>query len=337
MKVSKADLYKLGAVEIYKEVLKGDVIKTFPKGFWTRPDAYDNASKCIRYLFEVILKYSRQEILKNNNQSIYKKYKLGGMLAICFNNSPYQAIDCAYKGRFKEWEFKYVPMGYWTEENGIKATRWLIIEKLKLSKEDLKEQLSNRLFYDNGLGGMLSNCYNNSPYLAIESAFPGVFKVWEFKNVPMGYWTKENGVLATRWLIDEKLKISKEELKKHLSAGLFKENGLDSMLNYCFKGSPYLAIDCAYPGLFKEWEFNQVRRNFWTKEKGVEATRWLIEQKLKLTTDELRDVLSVKLFTDNGLGGMLQNCYGGSPYLAIESAYHGVFKKSDFKNSNKYK
>lgn len=330
MKVSKADLYKLDAVEIYKLVLKGDVIKTFPKGFWMRPDAYDNASKCVRYLLEVILKYSRQEILENNNQSLYKKNKLGGMLAICFNNSPYQAIDCAYKGRFKEWEFKIVPMGYWTKENGVKATRWLIKEKLKLSKEELKEQLSNKLFYDNGLGGMLNHCFNNSPYLAIESTFPGVFKVWEFKNVPMGYWTKENGVKATRWLIDEKLKLSKEEVKKQLSANLFKENSLESMLTYCFKSSPYLAIESAYPGVFKEWEFSKVRNNFWTKEKGIEATRWLIEQKLKLTADELRVVLSSKLFEDNGLGGMLQICYGGSPYLAIEKVYPGVFKEWEF-------
>ena len=262
MKVSKADLYELDAITIYKAVLKGDVIKRFPSGFWMRPDAYDNASKCVRYLFEVILKYSRQEILENNNQSLYKKYKLGGMLAICFNNSPYQAIDCAYKGRFKEWEFKNVPVGYWTEENGIKATRWLIGEKLKLSKEEVKEQLSQKLFYDNGLSGMLSHCFNSSPYQAIDCAYPGVFKEWEFKIVPMGYWTEE---------------------------------------------------------------------------KGIEATKWLIEQKLQLTKGGLRDVLSVKLFDDNGLRGMLNTCYSGSPYLAIESAYPGVFKKSDFKNSNKYK
>ena len=49
------------------------------------------------------------------------------------------------------------------------------------------------------------------------------------------------------------------------------------MLNTCFNNSPYQAINTAYPNKFKEWEFNLVPKNFWTTEKGAEATRWLIE------------------------------------------------------------
>ena len=106
MTVSKSELYKLDAVEIYKAVLKGDVIKTFPKGFWKRPDAYENARKCIRYLFEVILKYNRQEIIDNNNRNLYIKYKLRGMLNTCYIGSPYLVIESAYPGVFKRSDFK---------------------------------------------------------------------------------------------------------------------------------------------------------------------------------------------------------------------------------------
>ena len=106
MTVSKSELYKLDAVEIYKAVLKGDVIKTFPKGFWKRPDAYENARKCIRYLFEVILKYNREDILRNNNQNLYIKYKLRGMLNTCYIGSPYLVIESAYPGVFKRSDFK---------------------------------------------------------------------------------------------------------------------------------------------------------------------------------------------------------------------------------------
>lgn len=336
MKVSKADLYKLDAVEIYKEVLKGDVIKRFPNGFWKRPDAYDNARKCTRYLFDVILKYNREDIVKNNSSALYKKYKLKGMLAICFNNSPYNAIDNAYKGVFKHWEFKSTPMGYWNRERGIEAVKWLILEKYKLSKEEVKEQLSVKLFVDNGLESMLKNCFSGSPYLAIESAFPGVFNAMDFSTVPHGYWTKERGIELTRWLIEEKLNLSDKELKNSLSVKLFVENGLGSMLTQCFNGSPYLAIDSVYPGVYREIDFN-VPQGYWTRERAIECTRWLIKDKLKLSKEELKEQLSVNLFKENGLNSMLLQCFNGSPYLAIESAFPGVFKKSDFKNSNKYK
>ncbi|MBQ3422015.1 MAG: hypothetical protein IJH34_10165, partial [Romboutsia sp.] len=67
--------------------------------------------------------------------------------------------------------------------NGIKATKWLIEEKLKLTEEELKEQLSYTLFVENGLLGMLVNCFKGSPYEAINSVYPNKFK----KSFFVGY------------------------------------------------------------------------------------------------------------------------------------------------------
>ena len=140
-KYTKEELYKMDAVDVYKMVLKGDIIKQFPKGFWQQPEAKQNAAKCTRYLIEEILKYDDEKIKEKNSVSLFSKNKLSGMLAICFNNSPYEAINNAYPNKYKEWEFKNVPLGYWeNKENGIKATKWLIEEKLKLDDEELKEQ-----------------------------------------------------------------------------------------------------------------------------------------------------------------------------------------------------
>ena len=108
------------------------------------------------------------------------------------------------------------------------------------------------------------------------------------------------------------------------------------MLQYCFNSSLYQAINTTYPNKFKEWEFKRTPKNFWTKEKGIEATKWLIEEKLKLTDDELKEQLSVKLFKDNGLVGMLKYCFNNSPYRAINETYPNKFKPEDFKNSSKY-
>ncbi|MBQ3420479.1 MAG: DUF4046 domain-containing protein [Romboutsia sp.] len=337
-KYTKEELYKMDAVEVYKLVLKGNVVKTFPAGFWQQADAKENAAKCTRYLIEEILKYNEDDIKKNLTSKLLRDNKLSGMLLKCFKNSPYQALNNAYPNKFKEWELKIVPMGYWNnKENAIKATKWLVEEKLKLSDEEIKKQFSQKLFIENGLGGMLAICFNYSPYEAINKVYPNKFKEWEFNYVPMGYWeNKENGIKATKWLIEEKLKLSDDEVRKKISAKLFIENGLSGMLQYCFKNSAYKAINSVYPNKFKEWELENVPRCYWqNKENTVKAVKWLIEEKLKLSDDEVRKKLSAKLFENNGLGGMLQRSFDGSPYKAINNAYPNKFRKNDFKTYKK--
>ena len=102
---------------------------------------------------------------------------------------------------------------------------------------------------------MINNVYNNSPYSAINNVYPGKYKPWQFANVPNSYWTKETAAEATRWLIEEKLKWSEEELLKKLSTKTFYDNGLIGMLNNVFDSSPYAAINNAYPGKYVKSDF----------------------------------------------------------------------------------
>jgi hypothetical protein len=80
--------------------------------------------------------------------------------------------------------------------------------------------------------------------------------------------------------------------------------------------------------------YNDIECYWDNKENGIKATKWLIEEKLKLNDEELKEQLSVKLFIENGVGGMLQHCFNYSPYEAINTTYPNRFKKSDFKNYN---
>lgn len=102
------------------------------------------------------------------------------MVNICFDNSPYRAVDATYPNKFKPWEFKQAPMEYWTIENGIIATKWLIEEKLNFSNEDIKEKLSVNLFERYGLLGMLQTCFGCSPYRAVDATYPNTFKLSDF-------------------------------------------------------------------------------------------------------------------------------------------------------------
>ena len=337
-KYTREELFKMDAVDVYKLVLEKKHIKKFPNGFWQQPEAVDNAIKCTKYLIEDILKLSDKELKEQLSQNLFKENGLRGMLQYCFNNSPYEAINITYpEHNYKPWEFNQVPRGYWDNiENGINATKWLIKTKLKLSEDELKEQLSQKLFYENGLCGMLSNCFNNSPYEAISTAYPEKnYKPWEFNIVPKGYWDDiNNGIKAMKWLIETKLKLSEKEIKERLSANLFKENGLGGMLQYCFNNSPYEAINITYPEKnYNPWELNIVPINYWSNvNNGINATKWLIENKLKLNEEELKEQLSLKLFYENELGGMLHNCFNDSPYEAINTSYpEKNYKKEDFK------
>ena len=119
-----------------------------------------------------------------------------------------------YKELLKGTRKKFVD-GTWQRPeaniNSIKVTKYLREEKLKLSDDELKEQLSLKLFKDNKLLGMLQKFFNSSPYQAINTIYPNKFKEWEFIKTPSGFWTKEKGIEATKWLIEKKLKLTDDE------------------------------------------------------------------------------------------------------------------------------
>jgi hypothetical protein len=331
IKTNKDDLYKLTAVEIYKMILIGG-IKKFPVGFWKGPEADKNAMEITKYLLEEILKWSAKDIKKKLSHSTFVEHRLNGMIQKVYNNSPFDAFNAAYPNRFKSWELGVVCRNYWKLENGIEATKWLIEEKLKYLENDICEKISFKVFIENGLGGMLTMLFNSSPYNAINATYPNKFKHWEFSKCPCNYWTVQTGIEATKWLIEEKLKWSDEDIKKHISVNIFMVNGLRGMLEGIYNGSFFQAINSAYPNKFNQWELSSsCPHNYWTAERGIEATKWLIEEKLKWSETDIKKLIRVSTFTVNGLGGMFGIIYGASPFKAINALYPHKFKPWELK------
>ena len=299
--------------------------KQFPKDIWNYNSKYDNAKVVTKTLIEKVLKWSDDEIKRKLSANIFIQNSLYGMLVILFNGSPYLAIENAYPGKFKPWELPCVSNSFWNLKTAKEATIWLIEEKLKWNDDDIKEKLSANTFIKNSLTSIIS-LFNGSPYLAIENAYPGKFKPWELPSVPKKNWNVKTAREATIWLIEEKLKWSDEDVRRNLSQNTFKENSLGGMLTILFNGSPYLAIENAYPGKFKPWELPSVPKKIWNVETAKEATIWLIEEKLKWSDEDIKEKLSANTFIKNSLGGMLTILFNNSPYLAIENAYPGKFK-----------
>lgn len=324
-------------LEVYNLVLEGKWLNAFPRGFWQNPEATNNPQIIIRYLFEEKFKFSDDDILKLS-ANFFTKNKLGGMLAICFNYSPFEAINAAYPGRFKPYQMYLAPQGYWNNrENGIDAIKWLIDEKLKLSDDEIIDSISKDFFKKHNLNGMLLHCFNGSPFGAINAAYPNRFKPSRFKYTYRDkYDSHEEYVKNVKWLIEEKLQLSDNELLDTASVEMFEENNLSKTLKY-FNRSPFKAINAAYPGKYKFFQFKHIATapvGFWKDDSNcIEVIRWLIEEKLKLSDNELMASLSKEFFREHSLDSMLKNRFNNSPFRAIDIAYPGKYKKV---SGNKY-
>lgn len=214
------------------------------------------------------------------------------------------------------------------------VTRYLFDEKLKIPPEEIPQRIHKRLFYENGLAWMLGKCFGWSPYRAIDNAYPGHYKPWQF-NVK-GIWRGASGLElaaeATRWMIEAE-GIATEEVPRLVTPGLFATYDLSGMLSMCFHGSCYRAIENAFPGRYRPWEFKNVPKHFWSGEKGLEnaraATRWLAEKVLHIPREHVLSEMTYEMFRKHGLGGMLTRCFGGSSKAALRWAYpESVVKES---------
>ena len=246
--------------EISKYYLEEVLVKgkNFSSGTWKCDEKYENAKNVTKTLIERVLKWTYEDIRNKLTLNIFKKYSVLSMLVKVFNGSPYLAIENAYPGKFKPWELPCVSNSFWNLKTAKEATIWLIEEKLKWNDDDIKEKLSANTFRKYSLTGMFIILFNASPYLAIDNAYPGKFKQWDLPSVQKKNWNVKTARAATIWLIEEKLKWSDEDVRRNLSQNTFKENSLRGMLDVLFNGSPYFAIENAYPGKFKPWEVARV-------------------------------------------------------------------------------
>ena len=167
---------KNNAIKIYNEVLSGKR-KRFPSGFWYNGETYnyEAAKEITIWLIEEKLKWNDKDLKRGLRSETFRDNRLYGMLGILFNHSPYEAINNAYPGKFNEWDFEYTPKNYWNLETAKKSTKWLVEEKLKMDRRKIRKCLSKRHFYENGLGGMLTQVFQNNVCKAVINAY-GVIK-----------------------------------------------------------------------------------------------------------------------------------------------------------------
>lgn len=234
-------------ISTYKIILYGKFNKNFPNGFWDSKEGKENAINIIKWLMDEKLKLSRDGIIENTSIKFFVNYKLRGMLMLLFNDSPIEAVMECYPSEFKVCEFKRVPNKYWNKETAIESVKWLIEEKFKFTGDEIKTKCSYKFFKSNNLGGMIDIVFNGSSSNAIMSSYPNRFKEWELVNCPKSFWNLDNGIKATKWLIEEKLKLDPKTDLSFVRRKDFIDNGLDGMLCILYGKSFKKALNYAYP------------------------------------------------------------------------------------------
>ena len=105
---------------------------------------------------------------KSINSEDFRDNCLGGLLKNRYKNSPYRALqEAGLASNILPWEMKGTPKKFYdSEENRIKAIRWLL---RKLAKEG-KTRITKQDIDGNGLGGLLARHYDDSIFKALQAA-----------------------------------------------------------------------------------------------------------------------------------------------------------------------
>lgn len=316
--------------DIYQEILDGKR-KRFPPNTWKEDMDNKLARRVITYLLHNILKWDKEDIRKKWNTQLLVKYKLRGLLKHRYENSPFKAINDLYPSEFKEWEFGMTPLNFWTKEKALKILRWMIEEKKGLSNEKLLRVYGKKWLEKNKLSAPLAMYWNSSPFAMINNLYPNRFKEWEFLMTPNNFWTKEKALEALKWTIEEKEKLSPEQILDVYSIKWLKTHRLASPCQLMWGNSPFKMINDLYPGRFKEWEFKVTPVGFWSKCKALEALRWTIEEKEKLDEKQLLNVFNQRWLIKQKLRTPLQRYWKGSPYGMLIALYPNRFSKGMLK------
>ncbi|HDR7454959.1 TPA: hypothetical protein QCX53_005085 [Bacillus cereus] len=313
--------------ELYPNQFKEWQLKNVPKGFWTTQKALE----ILQWTIEKKENLTDEQLLDVIDKAWLKKHHLSSPCKIFWRNSPYAMLNALYPSRFKEWQLKKVPMNFWTIKKSLEALKWTIEVKEKLSDIDIKNSYNLEWLNHQNLRTPIIKFWKDSPYAYLNDLYPGKFKEWELLSTPNRFWTKQKALKALRWTIEVKEQLTHEELKKTYSRKWIKQHKMIVPLNRFWNNSPYRMLNDLYPGRFKEWELSVTPHKYWTKQRGLEALRWIIEEKEQLTHEELLKIYTCKWLIKIGLKTPLEKFWNSSSYAMLNDLYPNQFSKSMLK------
>lgn len=302
-------------------------LKRVPKGFWT----FETSLKILKEIVEEKEKFTDGQLLNVYSLEWLMKNGLGGACSIYFNDSPFQMLNAAYPGRFKEWEIKSVPNNFWTKETAMEALIWWIEEKEKLTKDRLIEVFSGIWLKERKLGSVVRMYWEGNAYKMLDEVYPNQFREWELKKVSHDFWNDEEKSLEILKQIIEEKGMSEDDIRKKLDIRWIKKNHLSTPLRKFWSDSPYKMLNAAYPNQFKEWELKAAPNGFWKKERASRIIKEVISRE-GISISQLLTFSGKKWMRERKLGTPFNKYWNSSMVAMLKDLYP---KEFEIQSSNK--
>jgi len=307
--------------------------------------------KIIRTFIEDVAGLSIDEVTTKVDYAFFRKYNLGRLLWVFYNNSPMRAVMDVYSGEFVPWDFRRLPNRYWVGKKGMQNAEDALIwfaEKNNIDSVEACRDIACSDFKKEGLGSMLDILFNGSPYLALKVIYPNL-KPWKMKLTPRHFYNDPANVKLV--LLDylfsnnignlsnmTKTEIFDTDLKKVSTKKQLNKAGLRGLVAR-YDNSTYDLFNQNFPNKILPW-FIQSKRPWKDNphELAANAIKWLFEIYLSIPVSQIPKYATCKLFWNVGYSGILTNRtlgFSSSPYRAINNAYPGKFSKSDFNRRRK--
>lgn len=252
------------------------------------------------------------------------------------NLNDYEVYDLVLERKIPNF-----PPGYWCsisneegKEISLQLLKHLIEVRLKLNRCQIINNLSKDFILNNRLWTPCKLYFGRSAIKYLMEAYPDEYKAFEFINcrIPQSYWcNQDNRVDAIKWLMEEKLKWSLDDVKEKFNRTVLTEYGLATLSRYY--SSSYDSINEIYPNKIYPWELkhSSVSPNYWRiKENRRIAVRWLIKDKLNFSHDEVVNILSLEHFCENRLTTLICDYYNKSITSAITETFSEEFMPWEF-------
>lgn len=202
-------------------------------------------------MFNEYLNWKIKDIPKKYTSKIFEEFSLIRPRDYFFDNH-IEALNYVYDNQFRIIDFKLKPYRFWQRDKGkdySKQAMREMISDLNIKEEKIPKKVTIPIFRKYGLENMIEILYGRSRFKAIDTVFPGKFKPWEYSTGD--YWkqqTIQTAREAVRWLIEEKLQLTFEDVQKgEVNLLHFLDYGLNQMLKYHYHYSYIEALEDIYP------------------------------------------------------------------------------------------
>lgn len=228
-----------------------------------------------------------------------------------------------------------------------RAVIWLLVDILNVEPERITKKLNYLTFVRFGLQHYLWIFFNNSPFRAINFAYPGKFLPYQMARKPNGYWKKEQGkdraIEALRHVL-KKTNYDQALYPKIISQKFLREVGLLAACSRFFK-TQFEYLSATFPGVFSPWKMNVTPDFFFDSKENVKtAVHWLVQKILgyalnKLTPEEIWEnkisaIITKDTFSKYGLREII--AIYKSPEPVLRMVYPEKFLPWDFPNKKKW-